>query len=297
MILRVTQDISRDLLASLNELRRQEQDAMLQVASGRRLSVPSDDPAAVAELVGNRSALRQAGQTLRNLATLRGTLQVADSALNSAVLALTRAISLGTQGGNSTLSAANRQALAEEVRGLREQLLTLTNVTFQGNYVFAGTAVTTPPYVADAASPSQVTYQGNDGVARLDLGEGQTLPMNLPGNRFFSDPAGDAFLALTRLVDALESGTGIETATGEVQTAFAHLNTQRAFYGIMLSRLDAASAFLDQESLQLSERENTLVAADLEVAALHLVQATNARNVAMSAAARISQLSLLDYLK
>ena len=181
MSLRVPPDITRDLLASLASLRREEQEALLEVASGRRLNSPSDDPAAVAALVGNHAEFSQAEQTLRNLGAARGTLQVADSALNSAVLALTRALTLAAQGATGTLSPENRQAIALEVRGLRDQLLALANTTYQGTYVFAGTAVTSAPYVADSAQPSGVAYQGDAGVARLDIGAGESLPVNLPG--------------------------------------------------------------------------------------------------------------------
>jgi flagellar hook-associated protein 3 FlgL len=295
--LRVTQDVTRDLLASLAALRREENEALIEVASGRRLNAPSDDPAAVASLTGNHSELSQVEQILRNLASVRGTLQVADSTLNSAVLALTRAISLGVQGANGTLSPENRQALAQEVRGLRDQLLTLANVTFQGTYVFAGTAVTTTPFVADLASPSGVAYQGNDGVASIEVGEGQSLPFNLPGNRLFSDPTADVFLAMEHLIEALETSTGMEAATGGVQAAFAHLNTQRAFYGTMLNRLDMAEVFVGRAKFELQRQENTLAAADMESAASRLVQAANAREVALGAAARVSQLSLLDFLR
>jgi len=285
------------LLAALAALRREENEALIEVASGRRLNAPSDDPSAVATLVGNHAGLAEAEQLLANLAAVRGTLQVADSTLNSAVLALTRAITLGVQGANGTLSPENRQALAAEVRGLRDQLLTLANVTFQGNYVFAGTAVTTAPFVADSTSPAAVTYQGNDGVASIEVGEGQSLPVNLPGNRLFTDPAADAFLALDHLITALESSTGIEAATREVEAAFAHLNTQRAFYGTMLNRLDMAEVFISREKFELQRQENALAAADMESAASRLVQAANARQVAMGAAARTTQLSLLDFLK
>lgn len=297
MSLRISNDITRDLLASLTALRGEQQDAMMELASGRRVNRPSDDPAAVAVLLANHSESSRVDQTISNLATVKGTLLTADSTLNSAVLALTRAITLGTQGATGTLSPDQRLALAVEVRGLRDQMLTLANVTYQGTYVFAGTAVASPPFVADSASPSGVTYQGDAGVASIDVGEGQSLPTNIPGDRLFAAPSADVFLALDHLIDALESSTGIEAATEEVQSAFSYVNTQRTFYGSMLNRIAMAETFLDRSKLQLAEQENSLAAADMEGAASRLVQASNTREVALGAAARVSQLSLLDFLK
>jgi flagellar hook-associated protein 3 FlgL len=291
--LRIPTDHSRDLLAALDRLRRDQQQALMEISTGRRLNAPSDDPAAVSLLLSNHAEARRVQQTHANLATVKGALQTADSTLNSAILVLNRAITLGAQGATGTLSPENRRALAEQVRGLREQMLTLANVTYQGNYLFAGTAVTAAPFVADASATSGVAYQGDGGVASIDAGEGQSLPINIPGDRLFSG----GFLALQHLAEALDASTGIEAATAEVQTAFNTLNSQRTFYGSMLNRVESAEAFLDRTQLQLAEQENTLAAADLESAASRLVQASNTREVALGAAARTSQLNLLDFLK
>lgn len=76
-------------------------------------------------MVINRSEVRAMDQFLRNVTGLRALLQVADSALNSVVLAMTRVIQLGVEGANGTLTPDNRLAVAAEVQGLREQLLSL----------------------------------------------------------------------------------------------------------------------------------------------------------------------------
>jgi flagellar hook-associated protein 3 FlgL len=297
MSLRVNPDLNSTLLASLAENRRREDQALQEVSSGQKLNSISDDSAAVASLIGNRMQSSATDQFLQNISKLRSSTQVADSTLNSMILALTRAISLGTQGANGTLTLENRQAIAKEARGLQEQLLSLANSSFQGVYLFAGTAVTSAPFVLDASSASGVSYVGNTGVNSVEISGGQALPVNLPGSQIFTQPGYDVFQAMHDLVDSLESGGDIEGAANKVQQAFNYINTQRSFYGSTLARLDTAELFLNQEKLELSTTESNLLGADMAEAATNLVQAENSRNATLAAGARISQLSLLDFLQ
>jgi len=297
MSLRVNPDLTPTLLAALTENRQREEQALQQISSGRRLNSLSQGPSDAACLVQVRMSTSANQQFLRNLSTLRSAMQAADSAMNSVVLILTRAISLGVQGANGTLSSENRLAIASELRGLRDQLVGLANTSFQGRYIFAGTAVTTEPFSLDAAAPSGVRYDGNSGINSVEIIEGQTVPVNLPGDQIFAYPSADVFQALQDLITALENSGDIGAATAQVQTAFNYVNTRRAFYGNTLSILDTSELLLNQEKLQLAQNEAQLSAADMAEAASNLVQAEISRNATLAAGARISQLSLLDFLR
>ena len=176
-------------------------------------------------------------------------------------------------------------------------VLSLANTSNQGTYLFAGTATTTVPFVPDATSPSGVKYVGNAGINNVEVGEGETLPVNLPGSQIFSAVGADVFQAIKDLADALQNGANIDVATGEVQKAFQQVNTQRAFYGSSLSRLETSQMFLNQRSVQLKSGETSLIGADMAEAATKLSQAENALNATLAAGGKISQLSLLDYLR
>ena len=296
MAVRINPDFFGDVVWSLSELRQSEDRDFMQLASGRKLNSISDDPAAVADLVVMRSQVSEAEQFIKNVSSVRGSLQIADSTLNSVVAALNRAMSLAIQGANGTLSAANRQALAVEVRGIQQQLLSLANTSYQGNYVFAGTAVTTHPFVMDPAS-SSVAYQGNAGTNTVQIGEGQYTPAGLPGSQIFNQTGSDVFAAVNDLAVALESGGDVAGAATGVQNAFQQVNKQRAFYGSSLARLNSAEQFLNAEQLQLTTSLNDLEAADMAAVISDLNRVEIAKNAALAAASKASQLSLLDYLK
>ena len=75
--------------------------ADLQLASGRSINAPSDNPSGTADLVLNHDAQNQTDTFQRNIGDLQSKLQIADSVLGSAVSAVNQAISLGVEAGSA----------------------------------------------------------------------------------------------------------------------------------------------------------------------------------------------------
>lgn len=294
--MRTSPVVSTMLLSALKAADDAEQKAMLQMTTGKRVNVASDDPAAAAVQVQNSARSAQCDQFLRSMSSISSQLQTADSALSSAVTTLQRALTLGVEGANGTLSQQDRVSLAEEVQGISSQVMGIANQAYNGRFLFAGTADSTAPYVLDGNAPGGVKYVGNDTVNQAEVDTGHTVAINQPGSKLFSVPGSDIFEALNNLVGALQSGTGIDTATAALRDAYDHLNAGRVFYGTTLTQLNSDQTFLQSEQLQLSQVTNDTVGVDMNQAATNLVNAENARNSALAAAARTSNLSLLDYL-
>jgi flagellar hook-associated protein 3 FlgL len=298
MSIRVNPDTTPDLLASIEQAQRNQQTAIEQLSSGRSVNNLSDNPAAAAALVGNNALSSENDQFLTNVSDVQGKLQVADSALSNATSVLTTAITVGTEGANGTMSAADRQALAQQVQGLQQQMLGLANTSYQGVYVFAGTNVSAPPFVQNSGSPSGVQYNGNSSVTSVQVGEGQSVQANVPGDQLFLNSSGNALGALNDLATALASGNGIDAANTEVQQAFSQLSTQRVTVGNSLSQLQSSQNFLNQEQVNLSTQQNQLVGADLTAVVANESQAQVDLQAALSATGQVLSLpTLLSYLK
>lgn len=287
MALRVDPNLAPDLLNAIEISLEQQNTAIQQLASGRSVNAPSDNPAATAALVLNRTQAAQNDTFQRSIGSLQGMYQSADSTLSSAVQLMTRAISLGTEGANGTMTAANRQVIAAEVEGIRSQMVGIANTEYQGEYLFSGTAVHTAPYVLNSASPSGVTYQGNTSTNSIDVLNGQTIQLNVPGSQIFSNAGGDVFASLQQLITALQTGTGIGTATTAVENAFQQLSQQRVFYGNALNQLSSASSFLNSEKVQLSRQQNSLIAVDPAKAATDLSQAELQNQAVLAATGKV----------
>lgn len=295
--MRIAGNLVTGFLNEVNHLREQSDVAEKQLSSGVRVQLPSDDPASAAALIGNRSQSSMNDQFSRNLSGLQATVQAQDSALNSVVLALNQAIALGTQGASGTVSAEDRLALSQRVSDLRAQLVDLANSSLNGIYLFAGTAVTGQPYAVDPSAAAGVTYSGTGTTTTVDVAPGETLNIFVPGAQIFSDPAGDVFQTMQDLATALQSGGDAAAATLAVKKALDHVGIQRVSIGSTLARLGQAGQSLSVEKLQLSQQENDLIGADLTQAATNFTHAQTALSAALQAGGKLSQLSLLDFLR
>jgi flagellar hook-associated protein 3 FlgL len=294
MTIRLNPDLLPGLLTSLQQATQNETTASLELATGRSVNQLSDNPAAAAALVGNHNQASADDQFVQNAGTLQAKFQVADSTLGNVVTALTRAISVGTEGANGTLNAGDRQAIAGEVQGLITQTLSLANTEFQGTYLFSGTAVNTQPFVQDPTTGA-VTYAGNSNNTSVELSNGNSITANQPGSTLFKNGAGDVFQSLQDLSTALTSGTGtnVGDAVLEVQKALTQVSTNRVFYGNAVNQVQSTENFLSQDKLNLSTQENTLVGADPATAATEFSQAQTAQESVIAATAKVLNLSNL----
>jgi flagellar hook-associated protein 3 FlgL len=297
--MRINPDILPDLLAALNENQQQINGDLEQISSGQSVNQPSDNPAAAAALVVKADQTSQANQFLSSISTVSGELQSADSTLNSVTTALQQAISLGVEGANGTLNASDQQALAVQVQGIQSQLINLANLAYQGNYVFAGTATSTPPYVLDSTSSSGVTYQGNSGVNSITIGNQYTVQTNLPGSQLFSSSSNNVFQAIQDLITGLQSSnaTAISTAVGELTNASNYIDQQRVFYGNTISQLNAQTTYLNSETTQLSQQQNTLGAANMPAVISNLESAQVSRQATLESMSNTLQNNLFNYLR
>jgi flagellar hook-associated protein 3 FlgL len=298
MSIRINPDPAPDLLAAIALNRQSQNTALQQISTGRQVNQLSDNPAAASQDVLNHVQSNQDDQFLQNNSFLQSQGQSIDSTLSSVVTAVTQAISLAVEGANGTLSDANRQAVAEQVSGIRDQVLGLANQTYQGSYVFSGTATSTQPFVLDPTQPDGVKYNGNTNVNSVEISNGQTIPINLPGSQIFTNPAGDVLGALNGLITALQTNTGLPAANTNLDQAFTQLTTQRVFYGNALKQLQSSQTTLNSDKVQLAAQENSLVGVDLATSITNLEQASTATNAILSATNQIlSTLNLLNYLK
>jgi len=297
--MRVNPNFTPDILSDLYTDENQADTALEQLASGQLINMPSDNPVGASELVQNQAELSQTDQFIQNTSDVEGLLQTADSTLSSVVSSLNQAISVGTQGANGTNSAADLQALGQQVEGIQSQVLGYANATYQGNYIFAGTATNTPAFTLDPAAPDGVTYSGNTDTNTVQIADGDSVQINLPGSQLFQGSGGDVMGALQQLVTAFKSGntTAIGTATTELNSAVNYLSQQRVFYGSVLQQLTSNQSYLQTEQLNLQSAANTIDGVNLAQAANNLSQAETTQSATLAALAKVIPENLLQYLQ
>jgi flagellar hook-associated protein 3 FlgL len=296
--MRVNTNLVPNILADLQQSQTALNTALQEVSTGKRVTKPSDDPGASAAMVQNAIETANNDQYTQNITTLQTSAQAASSALSTVVSSLTQAISLGTQGANGTNSAANLQALATQVQGILNSVVSQANTYVNGTYLFGGTVTGTAPYVADASSPTGYTYKGNNTTNSVAIGDHMNVQVNLPGSQVFSNAGNSVIGALSGLVTALQSGnaSSITAATAAVSSSVTYIGQQQGFYSNVQSQLSAQETALQQDKVTLTTQATNLVGIDLATAATDLSQAQTANSAALAAAAKVLPVTLLNYL-
>jgi flagellar hook-associated protein 3 FlgL len=162
----------------------------LQVATGKRILSPSDDPAGASRALDLTHASAANDQYQRNIDAADARLGNEDRTLSSVADVLQRVRTLALEGANGTLSDGDRKNLATEIRQRLAQLVQLANTKdANGEYIFAGNATRTQPFVQNGSS---VVYVGDQGQRAIAIAPGQTVATGDPGSDVFERiPAGN----------------------------------------------------------------------------------------------------------
>jgi flagellar hook-associated protein 3 FlgL len=298
MSIRVNPNLVPDLVAGIAQTQQQLNQADQQIASGRTINQPSDNPTGTAALILNHAAQGQTDTFQVNVSNLQDRLQTADSALSSAVTAINQAISLGVEAGSSNLTDTDRLDIANELTGIQQQLVSIANTSYSGTYLFGGSLVETQPVTLNASSPSGVTYNGNGSTVTAEINSGDSVVTNVPGDQLFLNPSGSLLGAIQQLITAVRNNSGIGAASTALGTAATVFNGQRVSYGSTLTQLQSTGTFLTTEQTQLAAQENNIDAADLAKASSNFSQASVAYQSLIEAESNILNLpNLLTFLQ
>lgn len=155
-----------------------------QVATGRRISKPSDDPVAAAKIVNLRDVLDTVQQYQDNINAGRARLELEEGVLQNVTDIMQRVRELAVMSNNDSQTDENRDFIAQEVSQLQEALLGLANSTdINGEYMFAGSKSKFTPFARNETNGFD--YYGDDGQRQILIGPNRTIPTGDPGSRVF----------------------------------------------------------------------------------------------------------------
>jgi flagellar hook-associated protein 3 FlgL len=291
--MRITQsEISRNFLADLGSLNGDLASLSRQVSSGKRLTDHKDSPAGSAELVFVAKSEGEIDQYRFNSDAGTLYLGVADSTLNEVNNLFTSVYAKGSQAASESINDDARAALAQEVRSLREQIVSLANSQVNGRYLFAGSAGSSAPFSLEGDA---VVYNGDDAASSIRVDAGLDVPMSFAGSEVFNSVFG--------VIDALLAGIGsndvaaIKESLEEFSSALSGLSQVRGRIGAHMGTLESVKARLDTRETSLKEQRSRIEDADMAQAVVQLNQTQTALDAAMSAGASVLQQSnLFDIL-
>ncbi|MAO61853.1 flagellar hook-associated protein FlgL [Halomonas sp. CnH100-B] len=166
-----------------------------QVASGRRVVNPSDDPQAASRAVGVDQSKAITQQYEDSRVSARNSLAQTESILNSISDAVTSAKTLLIQASSDTLSDVDRESIASELKGVYETMIGQANATDgNGRYIFGGYKDDAPPFVKSAAG--NVQYNGDTNARAQRVDASRLMPVTENGATIFQGvPSGAGYIA------------------------------------------------------------------------------------------------------
>lgn len=266
--------------------------AETQVSTGNRINQPSDDPAGSADLVQLTGEQSEMSLYMSNAQSAQNQLSYTDTVLSGVQSTVQQAITTGE------LALSNSQSAAEDVtqiNSLRDQVLSSANTAYQGTFLFGGTVTNTQPYVEQ--SDGSVTYQGNSSAPQVQIGRATTLQTQIPGSQVFSGSV-NVFDSLQQLSSAINSGdtSAIQAQVNNLQQYYNSISAVRAQVGSLTNSAQDTQTDITAYQTALTTDQSRVQSADMAQAATNLTQTQNALQAALEAGARISQVSLLDYI-
>ncbi len=289
------------LAGSLNDVTATEAQLSNELASGLRVTTLSVDPVAAAQgtLIGSSIAADDA--YIQAASSAQSKLQLTDSALAEVVTQLTQAISLATSGGDPALSAANKQTIGQELSGIRDQVLSLANTQYLGQYIFGGSKGSTAPFVQTGPSNSATTtYVGDQALQYTTTESGQRIQTNIAGSSVFTAPGSSVLGALNKVVADFSSaapGAQLAADAGALTSALGTVNAQRGIVDTSLTQVQAAGTYAQTDATQQTAAQSTLLDADAATVATQLSNAETQSAALSNTIANLAKGSLFDYLK
>ncbi|WP_252105783.1 MULTISPECIES: flagellar hook-associated protein FlgL [unclassified Halomonas] len=165
-----------------------------QLSSGRKVVNPSDNPQAASQAVGVSQSMAMSEQYGNSRVSARTSLAQSESVLNSVSDSITSAKTLLIQASSDTLSNADRESIASELKGVYQTLIGQANTADgNGRYLFGGQIDNAPPYVAN--EQGAMKYNGSDMVREQRIDSSRNMPVAESGRAIFQKvPSGAGYI-------------------------------------------------------------------------------------------------------
>lgn len=305
-MLRVTSNMmNSQLLLNLNRNARTMNDTQLQLASGRKINKPSDDPVGITYSLRYRAELSSNEQYQNNVDSAISWLDFNDTVLGQAgdVVQRLRELTVKASTGSNPQSALD--SINEEVMQLKEQLVDIANSKLNGKYIFNGEKYTEMPYDfvkgADGTYDVSKDIKTDTGVMNYIVGEGVRMPINMTGNDVFGNTgaADNLFNIINNLSSALKDGnlTGISKQLDLIDTRTETILSARSEIGAKTNRVELMQDRLSDLNINLTDLQAKTEDADYEELIMKSKIQENIYNASLSVGAKIISTTLVDFIR
>jgi flagellar hook-associated protein 3 FlgL len=295
--MRVTQNtISNHVLENLQVIQQRQDQLEQESSTGLKVSAIGDDPITSQQILKLKSQTAQSNQYARNITSGTSMLTMATSAMSSMTNTLTSLKQLAIQMSTATNNDSARAAGVLQLQQMKSQMVALGNTQLNGKYIFGGFKNDTPPFDATTGA-----FTGTTDATSLEIAPGSSVPVTYSGGTLIAGAGGgtDIMGIFDNLIAAVGSGnlTAVQGQLGAIDSAATQITSAQAVVGASMNRLSTASSVASDMNIATSQVLSSIQDADFTQVVSDLSKQQTAYQAAIAASAKISQVSLLDYLK
>jgi flagellar hook-associated protein 3 FlgL len=290
--------LNSQFLRNLNNNLTRTEKLQDQLASGKLISKPSDDPVGITFAMRYRSEVASNEQHLRNVDAATSFLDNVDSALEHSTQVMQRIRELTVQADNATNSKASRDAIAAEIEQQLQELVNIGNTQFNGKYVFNGQLTDQAPY---PLTVNPETVNTDEGAMLYEVGIGIKMQVNVTGSDIYgkSTDADNTFKNIKELITAIRDGNspGMNTALSRIDSRMDKFLAIRSDVGARMNRMEFIQGRLKEVDKNLQELQSKIE--DANMAELITVMKTNESvyQASLATGAKIITPTLIDFLR
>ncbi len=265
-----------------------------EMSSGNAITRPSDNPDGTVQVMQLQGQLARNTQYGTNSNDANAWLSTADSAYSQSVTVLQQARTLVVQALNTgTGDASSAAAIADQISGLRNTLLSVANTTYNGRPVFGGTTASGTAYDASG------NYVGDTGSVTRQVSSTSTVSVSAVGTNVFGSAGSDAFTLLQNIATTLRTNpTSLSSSTlAQLDSAMSTVSTAQSQAASSYTQVEAAQTAQTTNGTALQTQISGLKNADLASVAIALSSANVSYQAALQTTASIRQMSLLNFLQ
>lgn len=287
----------RSLESEISRINKRVEDLRLQATSGKKLRKASDDPSAVRPVLNARARIKASDDYIRTTETAANRLSIQDTYLSQAENLLISAREIAVAAGNSAMNDQDLATYGARMGNILDELYAVANAKVNGKYLFAGFEEQTLPF-PDPADPGN--YQGDTGSVKLEIGPGETVPVNLNGADLFQGAGGglNVFQLLSDIQTDLMAGNSSQVTAqlDNLEAASQQISGYRGQMGNIAQRVEGAQMHQEDVRIDMQQILSNYEDADLLETLSSLTQQETALEAALKITSEVSQLSIIDYL-
>jgi len=289
-------------ISKISSLQAEQSKLQQQIASGKRILEPSDDPLAASRVLELSQAQSLNTQYANNRKIAITNLSGLDISLNSIneLLTSTQTTLVGAAG---TLTASEKTVVATQLSGTLETLLGLANTQdAAGNYMYAGFQNRVKPFTATATG---ATYNGDSNQQLLQVDGQRQMVVNAPGDSVFQAGGNDVFSTYKNIISVLNNpastdaavASAVATAIASIKDANNNVALVRSSVGSKLNEIDALNDIGSSRELQYAQSLSSLQDLDYAQALSDVAQKQTILEAAQKSFVKITSLSLFDFIR